>query len=292
MRVGHRSARLAALGLAGLLLMPSAWAAPALKVIDDLGRTVQLSAPASRIVTLAPHATELLFEIGAGAQLVAVERNSDHPPQARALPTLSAWPRPDPERLLALAPDLVVLWGAGDVQPLARRLETLGITVFVSTPRSFAAIADTLERLGVLTGTGPRADRIATTLRARIADLRAQHAQRARVPVFVQVWSRPLMTLSDRDLIGDALAACGARNVFGGLAQASAEVDPEAVLQRAPRLIIGFDADAGRERWERLGVLAPQGTVAYVQGDRVLQRPVARALDALEALCTEIARAR
>lgn len=272
--------------------MPAAWAAPALTVADDLGRTVQLSAPATRIVALAPHATELLFEIGAGGRLVAVERNSDYPPQVRTLPSLSALPRPDPERVLAYAPDLVVLWGAGGVRDLARRLEALGVAVFVSEPRSLDGIANTIERLGVLTGTGPRAAALAGGLRNRIAALRSRHGQRTPVPVFVQVWSRPLMTLSDRDPIGDALAACGARNVFGALPQAAAEVDPEAVLRRAPRVIIGFDPETGRRRWETLGVLAPQGALHYVAADRVLQRPVPRALDALETLCAEIERAR
>ena len=287
----HR--RWAALLLA--VLAPLAFAAGdpgAVEAVDDLGRHVRLAAPARRIVSLSPHATELLFEVGAGARLAAVERNSDHPPAARALPTVSALPRPDPERILAFSPDLVILWGPAGARDLVARLEALGIAVFVSDPRSFDAIAVAAERLGLLAGAGPRAVAAADALRARIAALRSRYAGRRPVPVFVQVWNRPLMTLSDRDLIGDALAACGARNVFGGLAQAAAEVDPESVLRRAPRLILAFDGDPGRRLWDGLGALPPRGATGYVQADRTLQRPTPRAVDALEAVCAEIDRFR
>ncbi len=275
-----------------LVLLPAPGAAGPVSAVDDLGRTVRLPAPATRVIALSPHVTELLFDIGAGARVVAVERNSDHPPAARALPTLSALPRPDPEKLLAFAPDLVMLWGAGLTPDQVRRLEAFGLTVFVTEPRTLDAIADTAQRLGALTGHAARADELAAALRARILALRARHAGRAQVPVFVQAWSKPLMTLSDRDLVGDALAVCGARNVFGSLPQAAAEVDPEAVLRRVPRLIIGFDEQAGRRLWDRLGVLAPAGRIAYLHADRTLQRPTPRALDALEALCARIDRVR
>ena len=277
-----------AIALSVLALLPAMSAAAPVSAVDDLGRTVRLPAPAARVISLSPHVTELLFEIGAGSQVVAVERNSDHPPAARALPALSALPRPDPERLLAFAPDLVVLWGAGITPDRLRRLEAFGLAVFVSEPRTLDAIADTAQRLGALTGHTQRADALATATRTRIAALRARHAGRGEVPVFVQAWSKPLMTLSDRDLVGDALAACGAKNVFGALPQAAAEVDPEAVLRRAPRLVIAFDAQAGRRLWDGLRVLAPVGPIAYLPADRALQRPTPRALDALEALCAGI----
>ena len=255
--------------------------------IDDFGRRVTLASPARRIVSLSPHATELLFEVGAGPRVVAVERSSDHPPQARALPTLSALPRPDLERVLAHSPDLVVIWGAGASSDIIERLERLGIRVFVSDPRSLEAISATMVRLGRLAGVSSGALESARRLHARIETLRARYAARTAVPVFMQIWSRPLMTLSDRDLIGDALGVCGARNVFADLPQAAAQVDPEQVLRRAPRLILGFDA-AGRVLWERLRVLAPAGAIDYVVVDSALQRPTPRALDVLEQVCERI----
>lgn len=265
-------------------------AAPAAR--DDLGRDVVLRAPARRIVTLAPHATELLFAVGAGDRVVAVERSSDHPPAARALPRLSAYPRPDLERIVAHSPDLVVIWGAGASRDLVPRLEALGVPTFVSEPRSLEGVASSLERLGRLAGAQDEAARQARLLRERVAALRARHAGRSAVPVFVQVWAKPLMTLSDRDMIGDALRVCAARNVFGELASAAAQVDPESVLHRAPRMIVAFEGDSGRAVWQRLGVLAPQGRIRYVEVDRVLQRPTPRLLAELERACAAIDRLR
>ena len=264
----------------------------AVSVRDDRDRIVTLARPARRIVSLAPHATEMLFALGAGERVVAVDRSSDHPPEARRRPALAALPRPDPERLAALSPDLVVLWGPGAGGDLADRIAALGPAVYVSDPRSLEAVATTLERLGVLAGAAPAARAQAAGLRERIAALRARHAHGPAVPVFVQVWSRPLMTLSDRDAIGDALRACGARNVFGGLSTAAAQVDPEAVVRRAPRLVLAFDGDEGRNVWRRVGLLAPQGKAEWLRVDPVLQRPAPRALDELERACDAIARRR
>lgn len=264
----------------------------AIDVVDDTGRRVALARPAQRIVSLSPHATELLFELGAGARLAAVERNSDYPAEARSLPMVAALPRPDFERVLSFAPDLVILWGPAAGADLVARFVRLRIPVFVSDPRSLESVAGTLERFGVLTGTQARAIGQARALRERISALRAAHAARAAVPVFVQIWGRPLMTLSDRDLIGDALRACGARNVFGELAQAAAEVDPEAVLRRSPRLVLAFDGEDARTPWKRLRVLEPEGRIAFRTVDRSLQRPTSRAVDALEQACEAIDRVR
>jgi ABC-type Fe3+-hydroxamate transport system substrate-binding protein len=271
---------------------PSNLGATAVKVTDDAGRPVTLPAPARRIVSLSPHATELLFELGAGDRLAAVERNSDHPPEARARPQLAALPRPDLERVLSFVPDLVIVWGPAADADLITRFDRLGIPVFVSDPRSLEAIAVTIERFGELSGTGDRASARARALRERISALRRAHAGRPAVPVFVQIWGRPLMTLSDRDLIGDALRTCGARNVFGELAQAAAEVDPEAVLRRSPRLVLAFDDTDARRPWARLRVLEPEGRIAFRSVDRSLQRPTSRAVDALEQACLAIDRLR
>lgn len=263
-----------------------------IEVVDDAGRRVALARPAQRIVSLSPHATELLFELGAGARLAAAERNSDYPAEARSLPKVAALPRPDLERVLAFAPDLVILWGPAAGADLVARFVRLGIPVFVSDPRSLDSIAGTLERFGALTGTRTRAAERARALRERISALRAEHAAGPLVPVFVQIWARPLMTLSDRDLIGDALRVCGARNVFGELAQAAAEIDPEAVLRRSPRLVLAFDGEDARTPWKRLRALEPEGRIALRIVDRALQRPTSRAVDALERACEAIDRLR
>ncbi len=121
-------------------------------VVDDSGNAVTLAAPAQRIVSLSPHATELLFAAGAGQQVVGVSEYSDFPAAAKQLPSVGGSGQLDIERIVSLKPDLIVAWGSGNNRRQLERLRKLGLTVFESEPRSFEAIADSLKRLGALAG--------------------------------------------------------------------------------------------------------------------------------------------
>ena len=261
-------------------------------IVDDWGRVVRWRRSPQRIVSLAPHATELLFQAGAGPAVVAVDSHSDHPAAARRLPRISSYPAPDREALLALDPDLVVLWGAAADREQVSRLEALGMTVFVSEPRALEAIASTLERFGRIAGDVSVGAGAAQRMRERVAALRTRYGSGAAVPVFVQAWARPLLTLSDRDTIGDALRVCGARNLFGDMASAAPLVGVESVLAAAPRLIVAIDAKSDRSLWDSLGVLAPRGTIEFAEVDSSIQRPSASIVTALEQLCAAVDRAR
>jgi iron complex transport system substrate-binding protein len=106
-----KAARRSALALA--LLVPwDAWAEVA--VTDDTGATVRLNNPAQRVVSLAPHTTELLFAAGAGRQVVGAVAHSDYPPAAEDIPRVGGYSNLDYERILSLSPDLVVAWASGN----------------------------------------------------------------------------------------------------------------------------------------------------------------------------------
>src|SRR5258706_4952099 len=79
-----------------------------IRVVDDTGRSVVLPMPARRIISLAPHTTELLFAAGAGSRIIATVDYSDYPPAARAIPRIGGSSGLDLERILALKPDLIV----------------------------------------------------------------------------------------------------------------------------------------------------------------------------------------
>ena len=205
-----------ALLLAGSVALGAAPAAAAtVSVVDDTGATIALAQPAQRIVSLAPHLTEQLFAVGAGARIVGTTEFADWPEAARRIPRVGRAHSVDLERVAALRPDLILIWGTGFPPATQQALRRLGVPLFVSEPGALDSIATSLERLGTLAaGDGAGA---ATTFRARIAALQAQYAQRAPVRVFYQVWSQPLMTLSGKHVISEGLRVCGARNVFEDL---------------------------------------------------------------------------
>lgn len=303
-------ARLAVARLvAAIALAVLGWAAPAaaaepVVLIDDLGNEIRLAAPPRRIVSLAPHATELLFAAGLGERVVAVDPDSDHPPAARALPRVGALPEPPVERLLTLRPDLVVAWAPAVRPGFVERMSRLGLPVFVSDPRTLDSVAASLVRFGQLRGNAAAgsepagsnaapADQAAARFTNALAALRARWAGREPVSVFVQIWSDPLITITDRDIIGDAIAACGGVNVAAALPGAAPRIDVERVLAAAPRLVVATDSPDSAARWRRLGVLRPEGPARFAHLDPVvLQRPGPRILEAVEALCREIDAAR
>lgn len=282
----------ASMALTAIVCPAGAAAASGVELTDDRGRSLRIERAAPRIVSLAPHATELLFAAGAGDRVVAVDTHSDHPPEVASLARLRSYPSPDAEALLALRPDLVVLWGAAAGADRLQRLESLGLTVFVSEPRSLEAIATSLERFARLAADPAPGLARAQRFRAQVAALRGRSAHRAPLPVFVQAWTRPLFTLSDRDTIGDALRVCGAHNLFGDAAAAAPQLGPEAVLAAGPRLIVAVDADGDRSRWDELRVLRPAGRIAFARIDPAIQRPTERVLPLLEQLCAAVDAAR
>src|SRR6267143_3510414 len=105
-----------------------------IKVVDDYGHQVSLSTPASRIVSLAPHLTELLYAAGAGPKLVGAVAFSDFPPEARALPRVGNDALIDLEVVLALRPDLIVAWPNPGTVRAVNRLAELQLPVFRSEP--------------------------------------------------------------------------------------------------------------------------------------------------------------
>ncbi|WP_454693023.1 cobalamin-binding protein [Achromobacter aegrifaciens] len=291
--------------LAGLAL-PSATAGQAaadpaagaaIQVRDDQGRTVSLAAPARRAVTLAPHATELVYAAGAGDHIAATIRGSDYPPAARQLPVIGDGTQPDPERVAAVRPDLLIAWQPAAAAPLARVMEKLGVAVFYSDPLTLAAIPDAVERMGTLFGTEAQARPAAQALRARLDALAARYAGRRPVRVFVQAGLDPIYTLNDSSIVSDALRVCGGINVFGQAPVVAPQVTLEGVLAARPEAVlagISRPEDGARNlaAWQALGLPAARlGHVYGVDAD-ALYRPGPRLIDAAEAICADLDRLR
>ena len=275
--------------LAVVALLEAAAVFAAVSATDDAGATIVLEKPAARIVSLAPHATELLYAAGAGDRVVGVLSTSDWPPEAAAKPRVGDAHRLDMERIVTLAPDLIVTWpysGIGEVAALRAR----GVPVFITHPTTIAGIAADIERLGALAGTQAAATERARQFRAKLERLGEHGSVSRRVRVFYQIWNEPLYTIGGKHLISEAITICGGENVFASLTLPAPEVSVEAVLAARPDAIIA-GADGGVrpawldhwKHWPSIPAVA-LGNL-YTVDANLLHRPGPRFLDGMEDLC-------
>jgi iron complex transport system substrate-binding protein len=266
-------------------------------VTDDAGRVVRLNAPAQRIVSLAPHATELLFAAGAGRRVVGVSAFSDYPQAARSLEQVSGGMRLDMERILALKPDLAVGWWTGNTRADLDKLAALGIPVFFAEPQRLDAVPETLLRLGLLAGSERAAKTAAAAYREELARLRARYRERRPVRVFFQISMQPLMTLNHAHLTSDLLALCGGRNVFAAYDLIAPEVSVEAVMLQDPDAILFSDelgtADGMRDWWsQRVSLRAVRTKRVYVVPATLVLRQSPRVLQGVQYVCEALDAAR
>lgn len=275
----------------------AATANAAVTVRDDTGAIVRLAAPARRIVSLAPHASENLFAAGAGKRLVGVVDYSDYPEAAKRITNVGSYERPDLETIVALKPDLVVVWQSGNASGLVRRLNALGFPVYQTQPDRLDDIPANIEKLGRLAGSEAISSRVAADFRRRLAALRARYGARPSVPLFYQAWHQPLLTVGGSQIISEVIRLCGGENIFARLPAKAPNVSMEAVLAADPEAIVasgmGYDTPIGLDDWRKWTRLraVKNGNLFHVPAD-LMQRPTPRLLDGAERLCRHLETAR
>jgi iron complex transport system substrate-binding protein len=264
-------------------------------LVDDLGRKVELKQPAKRIVTLAPFLTELAFAIGAGTRVVGVSAYSDYPAEAKSLPVVSSALGVSLEQVAALKPDLVLAWKDSfrveDIEPLER----VGAAVYVVQGRRLEDLPGVLSVLGAFTELDVSAVR--SHFRSELATLRTHYASRPKVDVFLEIWHKPLTTISGGHFMNDALEMCGARNVFKELPGVAPTVSWEEVYARDPSVIIGTGSASNEAEflanWRERPTLSAvkAGRLEWINPDK-LQRPTTRTPEGIKELCERLDRRR
>jgi iron complex transport system substrate-binding protein len=215
------------------------------------------SATATRIVSLAPHLTELAFSAGAGDRIVATVDYSDHPPEARNIPRIGDAFRVDLERLLALRPDAVLVWESGTPAQTIEKVRALHLPVVVFKTYRLADVSAAVRSIGRLAGTSEIADAVASAFDRDIRTLREQYRDRPRVSVFLHINDRPLYTVNGRHVMSEIVELCGGRNVFADLSELAPPIGVEAVIAANPQVIVSTsdtvpDAVASWRKWRHI----------------------------------------
>ncbi len=249
----------------------------------------------SRIVSLAPSLTELVFAAGAGDTLVGVSAYSDYPPAALDLPIIGDAFTVDQEQLALLQPDALLVWESGIPEHVVEDFRRVGYQVEIIRSRSLQDVALALRRIGEITGHQAEANAAADAFLADLNSLRNRYADEAVVSVFYQVYQRPLYTINGEHYVSELIEVCGGQNIFAELDSLAPAVSVEAVIERNPEVMLA-STDAGDnafgewQRWPNL--TAVRAGNQYIMPADEIGRATPRLIVAGEAVCEALHTAR
>jgi iron complex transport system substrate-binding protein len=270
-------------------------AAGPIKLVDGLKRAVTLDQPAQRIISIAPSNTELLFAVGAGAQVVGREELSDYPEAARQVESIgSVYGKLNTEAIVALQPDLV-LAAEINAPEQVQALEDLGLTVYyLSNPADFDGLYENLKIVGALTGHAAEADQLRRSIAARYQAVIKQVAASSGKPtVFYEIDAtdptKPF-TAGAGTFIDRLIDLAGGYNIGQALKNQFAAISSEELVKQDPDLIILGDSAYGvtiesvgqRAGWDKL--TAVKNNTVFHFDDNLVSRPGPRLIDGLEQL--------
>jgi len=271
---------------------PTAVAAAAvqhpLTLTDGKGRSVTLPAAPQRIASLSPAATEILFAIGAGDQVAAVDKFSDFPSEAQALPQLDAF-QPSVEAIAGAQPDLVLVFF--DPGNLVDGLARAGVTVFfLETPTSVDGVLEQIRLLGEATGHLQQAEELVGEMQGRISVIEERLVDVQQGPRLFHEVDNQLYTAGPNSFAGELYTILKAQNIAAGATEAYPQLSQEAIIQQDPEVIILADVVAG-ESADTVKARPGWGSISAVKNDRIygidpdiVSRPGPRLVDALETL--------
>jgi len=258
-----------------------------LTVTDDLGRTVTLKAPPKRIVTMLPSVTETVCALGACDRLVATDDYSDWPESVKRLPKAGGLYNPNPELIVSLRPDLVLVSRFGR---LYETLERAGLTVYAVRTETYEDIFKTVRALGRLLGLSSEAERLVAQIQKEVYGEEARAAKaKGRPRVYYEIDPTPY-TVGPESFIGVLIAKARGVNIVPRELGLFPKISPELVLERNPEVIVAtypgaLDTIRRRPGWDRVAAVR-QGRICVYTGeeDNLLSRPGPRVAQGLRLL--------
>lgn len=258
--------------------------------VDDAGRRVYLAKAPSRIISLAPSVTEMLFAIGAGTQVVGVTQFCDFPAEAKQK-TKVGYTNPNLESLVALDPDLIVAPQEFLKPDLIGKLEQLKIPVFILADRTVEDVFAHIQTLGRMLDRSTEATALGMDLRQHIARIKVRTQSAVPVRVLYVLNSEPLITVGPGSFIDQLIGLAGGVNVAAKSVTAYPRLSMEVVLQENPDILIFPTGEAEgiseseQQAWRKWSTLAAvkQNNLRQIPAD-LLNRPGPRIGKALELL--------
>ena len=264
-----------------------------LTIVDDLGRTVEISRLPQRIVSLAPSNTEILFALGLEDKIVGTTDYCDYPEAAKAKPRVAGYTTPDMEKLVSLEPDLILAEAIHE-ERLLPALDKLGLTVIVMSAKSIDVVLDDITLVGQINGKSKVAAQLVNDLTQRIEAVTSKTESltpEKRLRVLYICWHDPIWTMGSETFIDDLIWKAGGVNIFADDFEKSRVVSLEAVITENPQVIIisGMGTTGNliynsiKKETRLRGVAAIIDNHVYKISDaNLIERPGPRIVDGLE----------
>ena len=257
---------------------------------DEIGRQITVKSNPQRIISLAPSITEILFALKLGDRVIGVTSYCDFPDEAKAKEKVGDTIKPNLERLIVLKPDLVLISTASQLEKITRQLDQLGIPVFVTSPQSVAGVLTSLRKIGELTGAEQQAEALAAEMQTRITAVQRQATTNSAPRVLYILQLSPLITAGKNTFINDLINQAGGRSISGEETTDYPQFSREAVIARAPEIII-IPASHGAELVNIEAVKQAFAATPAIKNNRIVRinpdlvsRPGPRIVEGLEAL--------
>jgi iron complex transport system substrate-binding protein len=284
-------------GMLGVLLLAGCVSrgerTAALVVVDDAGDTTFATRPFTRVVSLAPATTELVFAIGAGDRLVGRTHWCDYPEEALAVADVGDGLQPNLESVLGTTPDLVLLYRSATNAEAATRIRSAGVAALQLSVDRLSDVPRVARLLGPVLGRGATADSLATAFLASLEQIRELRPAGADKPpsVLLLAWDAPPIVIGGTSFQSEILTLAGGRNVFADLDRPSAEVSLEAILARNPDAVLitgGRPPEAfDRPEWQLIPAIRAGNFIRF--SHPAFDRPSLRAPDVIAALRAQLA---
>jgi len=258
---------------------------------DALGRQITIAKPPSRIVSLAPNITEILYALDIGHRIVGVTTYSDFPDEAKQKPKVGSYVSLNIEKIISLKPDLIIGTYGGNPKTTVLRLEQLGFPVYVTRTETAEEMLAMIEDVGTITHTSEKAGILANMLRQRI-DAVTSKVRNARHPlVFLEINAKPLITTGAGSFQHEVIRLAGGRNLAADSPARYPQYSLEDVVKKGPDIILISTMDraglfeeqkAQWMRWENIP--AVQNNRIYLIDSDLVDRASPRIVDGLEEI--------
>lgn len=247
-------------------------------VRDDFGDPVRIGAAPTRIVSLNPATTEILFTLGAGSRLIGRTKYDLWPDSAKLIPALGDGIRPNVEVVLGTHPDLVILYASQDNRPAAERFRSAGVNTLSLKVDHIADFRRTVSLLGAILHDSARARIVVDSVQSTLDRVQAATKGSSRPTVFWHIWDAPLITIGAGSFMNELVDIAGARNVYADIKGPSGEISLEDVARRDPDFILAGPVGARQiesdSRWRI--VRAARERKIFVVDTLLVARPSVR----------------